>query len=300
MCGCPQSADRPVPRLSRYDVRLADIDDKARTWPGDNVIVVDARLWKTASTVDKACLLAHEIAHLEGEWCEPCADERAGSILRGWGIAPEAAEKSFRALIRSRPHASADMLRGYHSADFNYGGARYAGGHLSADNKCGDFAWATNQLNTIPGEAFAGVATVLTWGVGYPFLLWLKAGCRADGLLPNQAASYRMWLVAWRDMPAVAKLPIRATAHSVPYGALVLEVLDQASTNRFLMDMLADVAGDATAPAETADGFGKVRTQLDNVFGPRVVAKPKPPASAPKDDTALGVSAVIGVGIALL
>ena len=118
----------PAPNPDAFEIRaLNGVPDKARTWPGENVIVVDAGLWRVATPAQRAMLIAHEMAHHgKAGRCEDCADRRAGAIMRQWGFSEAATARAFASLIRSRPQAGASAADGWRGIDAAAKGEHYS------------------------------------------------------------------------------------------------------------------------------------------------------------------------------
>lgn len=136
-CRCPRRGlDRATPPLESIRViRVPGLPGKAVTvTPGPLVVRVDALWWDGLSTVERAAVLAHELAHHEpgcanGEEgaeacpsapraCEACADRRAGAVLRMWGVQSADAVRAFRRVVHTRYDAALDALEGWNHAGF--------------------------------------------------------------------------------------------------------------------------------------------------------------------------------------
>lgn len=60
---------------------------KAVAFPSHKLILIDRAYWDSIPTLEgRMAILAHERGHIEGARCEPCADFRAGEIMRREGV----------------------------------------------------------------------------------------------------------------------------------------------------------------------------------------------------------------------
>lgn len=83
----PPCSFRVVP-LEDIDVQWDGpaVGRKAVAFPDRKLVCLEQRYWDALTTTQaREAILAHERGHIEGARCEPCADYRAGEILRREG-----------------------------------------------------------------------------------------------------------------------------------------------------------------------------------------------------------------------
>jgi hypothetical protein len=89
------------------------VGKKAQAFPKSKAIFIDRAFWRAIPTVaGRAGLLAHERGHIEGAKCEPCADRRAGEILKreGWPTARDAQAAALANLENRSPEKAAEAM----------------------------------------------------------------------------------------------------------------------------------------------------------------------------------------------
>ena len=120
-CSCgPVKVHAPARGVLSLTVqKVAHLPDKARIYPGSGQMQVDRGAWASWSRVERACAVAHELAHEEDPTgCEGCADERAGAILRHFGVSKDAAIAGFRKIVGGR-RTTGSVSRGWDAADLS-------------------------------------------------------------------------------------------------------------------------------------------------------------------------------------
>lgn len=107
------------------------VGKKAQAFPKSKAIFIDRAFWRSIPTVaGRAGLLAHERGHIEGAKCEPCADRRAGEILRreGWPTPRDAQVAALANLENRSPEKAAEAMgQGFGADGFLLERARAAG-----------------------------------------------------------------------------------------------------------------------------------------------------------------------------
>lgn len=90
------------------------IGRKAAAIPGLGCVYLERSYWNSLTPDARAWVYFHEVGHLEGAQCEPCADRRAGEWVSQLGLAPEVgALLAIDAGLEHRPVDKA--LRAFHA-----------------------------------------------------------------------------------------------------------------------------------------------------------------------------------------
>lgn len=106
----------PLERVQlRWDGKAAG--RKACAFPSESTVYLETAFWDSIPTVEgRLGILGHEVGHLAGANCEPCADFYAGRFLRENGVAtPRDARRVMRARLDNRDpvEASDNVARGF-------------------------------------------------------------------------------------------------------------------------------------------------------------------------------------------
>jgi len=117
-CGSESIGAPPFAARASYRVEVVpDLPGKARVYPGTYHIQVDTGFWGALSAIERAAVLAHEIAHDEAPHrCERCTDARAGARMRHEGYSRAAVAEAFAVVVKHR-RAFENAVLGWTMAD---------------------------------------------------------------------------------------------------------------------------------------------------------------------------------------
>jgi len=156
---------------------------KAAAVPASNSLYIDQDWWGKAGPMTRLWTLFHEVGHLEGARCEPCADRRSGEWCRQLGVKDDSSALS--AIGRTLQFRSPEKAKAAFHAGFQ---------QLGLDTSVYSQQQVTGYRNGVPQQLTLYEVRPGAWVSGDSLPDWeaLFTAAEAQGLGYSVTSSFRL------------------------------------------------------------------------------------------------------------